>query len=105
VSRADDVINSSSYRIGPSEVESVLHEHDALAESAAVASSDELRGNIVKAFVVLADGYEASGDLVLELQRHVREIEFVAELPKTISGKIRRNELRQREAERKASER
>ena len=115
VGRADDVINSSSYRIGPSEVESVLHEHDAVAESAAVASPDELRGNIVKAFVVLAEGYAPSDELVAELQQHVREatapykypreIEFVAELPKTISGKIRRNELRSREAERKTRQR
>ena len=115
VGRADDVINSSSYRIGPSEVESVLHEHDAVAESAAVASPDKLRGNIVKAFVVLAEGYLPSDDLVAELQQHVREaiapykypreIEFVGELPKTISGKIRRSELRRREVERKGQQR
>ena len=108
---ADDVINSSSYRIGPSEVESVLHEHDAVAESAVVASPDDMRGNIVKAFVVLTEGYMASDELASKLQEYVRsatapykyprEIEFLEELPKTVSGKIRRNKLREREIERK----
>jgi acetyl-CoA synthetase/medium-chain acyl-CoA synthetase len=107
VGRADDVIISAGYRIGPFEVESALIEHDAVAESAVVASPDEMRGAIVKAFVILAPGYQPSPALVEDLQEHVkrvtapykypREIEFVAELPKTISGKIRRIELRQRE--------
>ncbi len=107
VGRADDVIISAGYRIGPFEVESALLEHDAVAESAVVASPDEMRGAIVKAFVILAPGYQPSSALVEELQEHVkrvtapykypREIEFVTELPKTISGKIRRIELRQRE--------
>jgi acetyl-CoA synthetase len=109
VGRADDVIISASYRIGPFEVESALVEHPAVAESAVVGKPDPERTNIVKAFVVLAPGYEASSDLTVELQEHCkrvtapykypREIEFVAELPKTISGKIRRVELRQRESE------
>jgi acyl-coenzyme A synthetase/AMP-(fatty) acid ligase len=107
VGRADDVIISAGYRIGPFEVESALLEHDAVAESAVVASPDEMRGSLVKAFVVLAPGYRPSQALAEALQEHVkqltapykypREIEFVGELPKTISGKIRRIELRQRE--------
>lgn len=111
IGRADDVIISASYRIGPFEVESALVEHPAVAEAAVVASPDELRGEIVKAFVVLAPGYQPSDALAGELQEHVRratapykyprEIEFLEDLPKTISGKIRRNELRQRELERK----
>jgi acyl-coenzyme A synthetase/AMP-(fatty) acid ligase len=104
VGRADDVINSASYRIGPFEVESALVEHPAVAEAAVIGKADPLRGEIVKAFVVLALGYTASDGLVAELQEHVktvtapykypREVEFVADLPKTISGKIRRTELR-----------
>jgi acetyl-CoA synthetase/medium-chain acyl-CoA synthetase len=111
VGRADDVIISAGYRIGPFEVESALIEHPAVAEAAAVASPDPVRGAIVKAFVVLAPGHTGSDALVGELQEHVkkvtapykypREIEFVAELPKTISGKIRRIDLRQREEQRK----
>ncbi|HSF03694.1 MAG TPA: AMP-binding protein, partial [Solirubrobacterales bacterium] len=107
VGRADDVINSASYRIGPFEVESALVEHAAVAEAAVVGKPDALRGEIVKAFVVLAAGHTPSPALAAELQEHVkqvtapykypREIEFVADLPKTISGKIRRTELRQRE--------
>jgi acetyl-CoA synthetase/medium-chain acyl-CoA synthetase len=110
VGRADDVINSASYRIGPFEVESALVEHPAVAEAAVVGKPDPLRGEIVKAFVVLAPGHAASEPLAAELQEHVktitapykypREIEFVADLPKTISGKIRRTELRQLERER-----
>ena len=112
VGRADDVIKSAGYRIGPFEVESALLEHPAVAESAAVASPDPMRGHIVKAFVVLKPGYVPSDELVLSLQEHVRKttapykyprsIEFVAELPKTISGKIRRVELRGKESERAA---
>ncbi|MCY4086651.1 MAG: AMP-binding protein [Actinomycetia bacterium] len=107
LSRSDDVIISASYRIGPFEVESALVEHPAVAESAVVAKPDHQRTSIVKAFVVLAAGREGSAALAAELQDHVkgvtapykypREIEFVDELPKTISGKIRRSELRQRE--------
>ena len=104
VGRADDVILSSAYRIGPFEVESALLEHPAVAEAAVVGVPDEIRGQIVKAFVVLAEGHEARDGLVAELQDHVkattapykypRRIEFTAELPKTVSGKIRRVELR-----------
>ncbi len=111
VGRADDVIISAGYRIGPFEVESALKEHPAVAESAVVASPDEMRGEIVKAFVILAPGYTASPELASELQEHVkkvtapykypREIEFVESLPKTISGKIRRVELRERERQKK----
>ena len=105
--RSDDVILSAGYRIGPFEVEDTLMEHPAVAESAVVAKPDEERGNIVKAFVVLTADYEPSEELVKELQEHSksitapykypREIEFVDDLPKTTSGKIRRVELRQRE--------
>jgi acyl-coenzyme A synthetase/AMP-(fatty) acid ligase len=105
-SRADDVINSSAYRIGPFEVESALVEHRAVVEAAVVGKPDVERGEIVKAFIVLAQGYVACDALKHELQEHVkhttapykypREIEFVDELPKTVSGKIRRVELRQR---------
>jgi medium-chain acyl-CoA synthetase len=111
VGRADDVIISAGYRIGPFEVESALLEHPAVVEAAVVASPDTVGGEVVKAFVVLGNDREASDRLALELQDHVkkvtapykypREIEFVTELPKTISGKIRRIELRQRENERK----
>ena len=107
VGRADDVINSASYRIGPFEVESALVEHPAVQEAAVIGKPDALRGEIVKAFVVLAPGYPPTEGLVGELQEHVktvtapykypREIEFVPDLPKTISGKIRRTELRQME--------
>ena len=107
VGRADDVIISAGYRIGPFEVESALIEHPAVAESAVVASPNELRGSIVKAFVILAPGYVPSEELTLSLQEHVRRVtapykypravSYVTELPKTISGKIRRVELRQME--------
>jgi len=115
VGRADDVILSASYRIGPFEVESALIEHPAVAEAAVVASPDPVRGEIVKAFVILAPRYEPSDALAAALQEYVkqstapykypREIEFVTELPKTISGKIRRVELRERERQRKQGDR
>jgi acyl-coenzyme A synthetase/AMP-(fatty) acid ligase len=102
--RADDVIISAGYRIGPFEVESALVSHQAVAEAAAVSAPDEIRGAVVRAVVVLRDGYEPSDDLVHELQEHVqratapykypRIVEFVDELPKTASGKIKRAELR-----------
>lgn len=104
VGRADDVIISSGYRIGPFEVESELLKHPAVIEAAVVASPDEVRGEIVKAFVVLAPGYEPSGLLVRELQdfvkantapyKYPRAIEFVNHIPKTVSGKIKRAELK-----------
>ena len=112
VGRADDVIISAGYRIGPFEVESALVEHPSVAEAAVVASPDQIRGEVVKAFVILAPGHQPSEQLLQDLQEHVkrvtapykypREIEFTTELPKTISGKIRRVELRQRERDRKA---
>jgi acetyl-CoA synthetase len=104
--RADDVIISAGYRIGPFEVESACLEHPAVAEAAAVAWPDERRGMIVKAFVVLAAGHEPSHDLGKEISAFVREhlsayayprlVEFVDDLPKTLTGKIRRIELRER---------
>ena len=107
VGRGDDLIISASYRIGPFEVESALMGHPAVAETAVVARPDPVRGQIVKAFVVAAPGIEVSDELAAELQAHVRsvtapykyprQIEFVPDLPKTVSGKIRRSELRQRE--------
>ncbi|MGP1909082.1 acyl-CoA synthetase MbcS [Metabacillus sp. JX24] len=106
--RRDDIIISSGYTIGPFEVEDALVKHPFVKECAVVASPDELRGSIVKAFVVLQEEVDASSpDLIPALQDHVKEltapykyprkIEFVEELPKTTSGKIRRIELRQRE--------
>src|SRR5437588_4365152 len=112
--RADDVIISAGYRIGPFEVESACIEHPAVREAAAVAARDERRGNIVKAFVVLAEGHEPSDDLAKEISAFVRDrlsqyayprrIEFVADLPKTLTGKIRRIELREREREAQPAE-
>ena len=106
VGRADDVIKSSGYRIGPFEVESALLEHPAVLETAITGTPDELRGQVVKATIVLKPGFIASDELKMELQSHVKKItapykypriiEFVSELPKTISGKIRRVELRQK---------
>ena len=107
IGRDDDVIKASGYRIGPFEVESALMEHPAVAEAAVVGSPDPIRGLIVKAFVVLKPGREPSDALAKDLQEQVkrltapykypRSIEFTEALPKTISGKIRRNELRERE--------
>ncbi|MGI6005746.1 MAG: AMP-binding protein [Christensenellales bacterium] len=110
VGRMDDVIKSSGYRIGPFEVESALMEHDAVVETAVTGVPDEIRGQLVKATVVLAPGYTPSDELVKELQDYVKNntapykypriVEFVDELPKTISGKIRRVELRERDQQR-----
>jgi acyl-coenzyme A synthetase/AMP-(fatty) acid ligase len=107
VGRADDVILTSGYRIGPFEIESILIEHPAVKESAVVASPDEVRGEVVKAFVVLTKDYAPSDRLIRELQdlvkmrtapyKYPRKITFVDELPKTVSGKIRRKELKIRE--------
>ncbi|AKL98646.1 AMP-binding protein [Endomicrobium proavitum] len=105
VGRSDDVIKSSGYRIGPFEVESALIEHPCVLECAITGVPDDERGAVVKATVVLAKGYEPSDKLIAELQEHVKKvtapykypriIEFVKELPKTISGKIRRVEIRE----------
>jgi acetyl-CoA synthetase len=102
--RADDVIISSGYRIGPFEVESALVSHPAVAEAAVVAAPDEERGSIVRAVVVLRDGFGPDEGLVAELQAHVREqtapykypriVDFAPELPKTASGKVQRALLR-----------
>ena len=110
--RADDVIISAGYWIGPFEVESACVEHPAVREAAAIAAPDERRGSIVKAFVVLAEGHEASDETADEIKRFVREhlsayaypreIEFAEDLPKTLTGKIRRVELREAERERRA---
>ncbi|MEA1992923.1 MAG: AMP-binding protein [Euryarchaeota archaeon] len=109
--RADDVILSAGYRIGPFEVEDALVKHEAVVEAAVVGTPHEVRGEIVKAFVILKKGYEPSEKLVKELQdfvkettapyKYPREIEFVEDLPKTISGKIKRKELKKKEYEKK----
>jgi acetyl-CoA synthetase len=105
VGRSDDIITSSGYRISPFEVESVLIEHEAVAESAVVAKPDATRGEIVMAYITLAPGFEPSDELASAIQEFVknqtapykypRRIEFRDTLPKTISGKIRRVELRE----------
>ncbi|XP_008538662.2 acyl-coenzyme A synthetase ACSM3, mitochondrial isoform X2 [Equus przewalskii] len=109
VARSDDIILSSGYRIGPFEVESALIEHPAVAESAVVSSPDPIRGEVVKAFIVLSPDYKSHDQeqLKKEIQelvkkttapyKYPRKIEFIQELPKTISGKIKRNELRKQE--------
>jgi acetyl-CoA synthetase/medium-chain acyl-CoA synthetase len=114
VGRADDLIISAGYRIGPFEVESALIEHPDVLEAACVASPDHERGAVVKAFVVLRPGVRGDDALVRALQDHVKEVtapykyprsvEFVDELPKTVSGKIRRVELREREEARERSD-
>lgn len=113
VGRADDVIKSSDYRVGPFEVESALIEHAAVAEAAVVGSPDPQRWQLVKGYVILAPGHEPSRELALDLFKHCinllakfkipRIIEFVPEVPKTISGKIRRVELREIEIKKKDS--
>lgn len=105
VGRADDVIKSSGYRIGPFEVESALMEHPAVLECAITAVPDPDRGQVVKATIILSKNYQASDELARELQEHVKKVtapykyprivEFVTELPKTISGKIRRVQIRE----------
>jgi len=109
--RADDVFKAAGYRIGPSEIENCLVRHPAVANAAVVPSPDEVRGNVVKAFVVLAPGHEPGRELEDDLARHVRrylapyeypkEIEFVDALPMTTTGKVQRKVLRDRERERK----
>ncbi|MFQ5993833.1 MAG: acyl-CoA synthetase [Acidiferrobacterales bacterium] len=107
VGRKDDVISSAGYRIGPGEIEDCLLKHPAVAQAAVVGSPDELRGNVVKAYIVLARGYQSSNELRKEIQESVRtrlaayeyprQIEFIDELPMTTTGKVRRVELRQRD--------
>ena len=101
----DDIIKSSGYRIGPFEVESALMEHPAVVECAVTGAPDPIRGQVVKATIVLAKGYIASDELKKEIQTFVKKntapykypriVEFVEQLPKTISGKIRRVEIRE----------
>jgi acetyl-CoA synthetase len=108
VGRYDDVIKSSGYRIGPFEVESALLEHPAVLECAITGVPDPDRGTVVKATIILAKGFIASDELKKELQNHVktttapykypRIVEFVTELPKTISGKIRRVQIREEDS-------
>ncbi|XP_006912602.1 acyl-coenzyme A synthetase ACSM3, mitochondrial isoform X1 [Pteropus alecto] len=111
IARSDDIISSSGYRIGPFEVESALIGHPAVAESAVVSSPDPIRGEVVKAFIVLNPNYKShdQDQLKKDIQEYVkkttapykypRKVEFVQELPKTISGKIKRNELKKKEWE------
>ena len=110
--RADDVFKAAGYRIGPSEVENCLVKHPAVANAAVVPKPDPERGALVKAYVVLAPGFQASEALIADLQTHVRgklapyeypkEIEFIAELPMTTTGKVQRRVLRLQEEERAA---
>ena len=105
VGRNDDVIKSSGYRIGPFEIESVLVTHPAVLECAVTGVPHPIRGEVVKATIVLTDGYEPTEELKVDIQNHVKKntapykyprvVEFVKELPKTISGKIRRVEIRE----------
>jgi acetyl-CoA synthetase len=114
IGRDDDVIKASGYRIGPFEVESALIEHPSVQEAAVIGVPDDIRGAIVKAFIILKPGFSPSDNLIRELQNHVkkvtapykypRQIEFVAALPKTISGKIRRKELREQEIKKVSAE-
>jgi acetyl-CoA synthetase len=107
VGREDDIISSSGYRIGPTEVENALMQHAAVAECAVVASPDPVRGEVVKAYVVVRDGYATDDALAAELQAHVkrliapykypRKVEFIPILPRTVSGKIQRRALRKHE--------
>ncbi|MCL2786744.1 MAG: AMP-binding protein, partial [Methanomassiliicoccaceae archaeon] len=107
VGRNDDIIKSSGYRIGPFEIESVLAHHPAVRESAVTGVPDDIRGQLVKATIVLREGYEASDKLMKEIQDYVKKetapykypriVEFVPVLPKTMSGKIRRVEIRDRD--------
>ena len=111
-SRDDDVINSSSYRIGPTEVEECLLRHPAVALAGVIGSKDAIRGEIVKAYLVLAEGYEESEALRDEIQAFVRQrlsaheyprqIRFIDEIPLTVSGKIRRVALRELDAAERA---
>lgn len=105
--RSDDVINTAGYRVGPAEVEGAVMAHPAVRDCAAVASPDPERGEVVKAFIVLHDGYQPTPALAKEIQdfvkretapyKYPRRIEFIAELPRTTTGKVRRKELRDRE--------
>jgi acetyl-CoA synthetase len=105
--RTDDVIKSAGYRIGPAEIESCLVKHPAVANAAVIGKPDDARGAVVKAFIVLQPGQQASASLIEQIQAHVRgrlapyeyprEIEFIDALPMTTTGKVQRKELRKRE--------
>ena len=105
--RKDDVISSAGYRIGPGEIEDSLLKHPAVAQAAVIGKPDALRGSIIKAFVVLSDGYAASEQLSVDIRESIRsrlaayeyprEIEFIDTLPMTTTGKVRRIDLRHRE--------
>ena len=105
--RADDVIKSAGYRIGPAEIETCLVKHPAVANAAVIGKPDAVRGSIVKAFIVLQPGFSGNENLIEEIQQHVRgrlapyeyprEIEFIDALPMTTTGKVQRKELRKRE--------
>lgn len=107
ISRKDDIIKSSGYRIGPYEVESAVLSHEAVSNCAITGYPDEIRGQIVKATIILQKGYEPSDELIKDIQNHVKRvtapykyprlIEFVDEIPETISGKIRRVEIRNKD--------
>ncbi|HEY5790143.1 MAG TPA: AMP-binding protein [Gammaproteobacteria bacterium] len=111
VGRQDDVISSAGYRIGPGEIEDCLIRHPAVAQAAVIGVPDDLRGQIIKAFIVPAPGIRPDDQLTLDIQRQVkqqlaayeypREIEYIDELPLTTTGKVRRNELRERELARR----
>ena len=102
--RDDDIITTAGYRVGPTDVENSVMMHPAVAESAAVGQPDEIRGEVIKSYIVLREGYEPSNELAEAIRQQVRErlsahafprvIEFVEELPKTPSGKIQRFKLR-----------
>ena len=107
IGRSDDVIKCSGYRIGPFEVESALQEHPAVLECAVTAVPDPIRGEVVKATIVLTQGYVGSPELIKDIQNHVKKatapykyprvVEFVDSLPKTVSGKIMRKEIRRQD--------
>jgi acetyl-CoA synthetase len=108
--RSDDVIKTSGYRVGPAEVEAKIIEHPAVASCAVVGVPDERRGQSIKAFVKLLPGHQPSQQMIDEIQKHVktrlaaheypREFEFMDEFPVTVTGKIRRRDLREREIQR-----
>jgi acetyl-CoA synthetase len=112
--RADDMFKAAGYRIGPSEIENCLVRHPAVVNAAVVPSPDEVRGNIVKAFIVLAPGYVPSIELEADIAQHVRQhlapyeypkaIEFIDALPMTTTGKVQRKVLREREVARKRAQ-
>ncbi len=107
VARDDDVITSAGYRIGPGEIEDCLLGHPVVQMAGVVGKSDEVRTEIVKAYIVLKEGFAPTGDLAKDIQEHVktrlaaheypREVEFVSALPMTTTGKVIRRELRQRD--------